>query len=173
MRKISPAPGFDPLTVQTVALEPYLAQWSRKALLYVTKHIFFVDELREEVWGERRHGDGQTTEVVTKHRPHKSQHWSTPTPSSYFRQLFDFYYQTIKTPQQRRIYSLTTHNTHKRCAVYYTALSEQIISNEMRPPTDLWKNTTKKQVTAQVFLNSKKMLPPLYTKEKNLRYSLD
>jgi hypothetical protein len=105
------------------------------------------------------------------YHPHKSQQWSAPIPSSYFRQLFDFYYQTIKIPQQRRIYSVTTHSTPKRCAIYYTALSEQIISNEMRPPTDLRTNN-KTQVTLQIFLNSK-MLLPLHTKRKNLRCPLD
>jgi len=68
--------------------------------------------------------------------------------------VFDFYYQTIKTPEQKRIYSATAHSTPKRCAIYCTALTEQIISNEMRPNTDLRSNNTKTQGTVQTFLNS-------------------
>ena len=145
MRKISPATGFDPLTVRPVALEPYHAQWLKQVLVRITKHTLLHGVLREGAWGERRCVDGRTTKVSTNHRPHKSQQWSIPEPSSYFRLLFDFYYQTIKTPQQRRIYSVTTHSTPKRFAVYCTALSEQIISNEMWPPTDLHTTPTRRK----------------------------
>jgi len=126
----------------------------KQVLVCITIHTFLDGVLREGAWGESRCADGRTTKVSTNQRPHKSQQWSIPTPSSYFRQLFDFYYQTIKTPQQRIIYSVTTHSTPKRCAIHCTALSEQIISNEMRPPTDLRTNTNKTQVTVQIFLNS-------------------
>jgi len=151
VRKISPAPGFDPLTVRPVALEPYHAQCLKQVLVYVTIHTFLDCVLREGVWGEKRCADGRTTKVSNNYYPHKSQQWSTSVPPSYFRQLFDFYYQTIQTPQQRRIYSVTTHRISKRWAIYCTALSEQIISNEMRPPTDLLTNTKKKQGTVQIF----------------------
>jgi len=126
-----------------------------------------VGVLREGAWGESRCADGQTTNVSTNHRPHKSQQWSIPTNSSYFRQLFDFYYQTNKAPLQKRIYSVTTHSTSKRCAIYCTALSEQIISNEMRPPTDLRTNTTKRRMEQYKYSQShKNAAAALYQEEK-------
>jgi hypothetical protein len=136
------------------SIRMYHIQWLKKVLVYITKHTLLDGVLREGARGESRCADGRTTKVSTNHHPHKSQQWLIPIPSSYFRHLFNFYYQTIKTPQQRRIYSVTIHSTAKRRAIYCTALSERIISNEMRPPTDLCANTNKTQGTVQTFLNS-------------------